>query len=566
MKTTLGLGFGQPQSTGKLFADHEWLMNEADISPLITLDNLRRTSYRGNPTAAAQTIRDSAGIPSGIDVGLQTGESAGLSDAGALGSTQTGILDIDNETEAAAEAVSGDGTESTPYLIQNRDVDVGAGVAQSVRIQGDYYITFDNCRFSGGNARTFIALSWTGTARFTNCEFYNDQTTASIFDLNTGSGDFIFENCLFSGCLDGSGIVITNANSISLTNCQVDASQQNWADIDSFLICNNSSCIVTAQYIQADVSASATVPYCLFRMDAGGDGCSFENVYAKGWKKIVTDINTAGSTTSNLYKKDNMIIRYVHGDDLHQEHIELIYTDNLLIEHCYFTHINNGNTFRMILLTADFSTQGIYNEGTTIRYCRFDSQNPDDVANNEIITYDIGRNIHIHHCWCENAPEDYIEPRFPTGPQNIHDIVGDNTVGAVVNAWQAFEFDTWAQVDTNEPASSGDDSGLYVRRIYGDAGRHGVAMEGTKDGVIHDIYVTDNDLSPTVTTYSVQIKDRDLIGGNTNIIRDWFIAGPLTLPAGRDAANAVDFSVTDSSHEARYFDNENGDGTITIQT
>ena len=549
----------------QLFDDHDWLMNTAAISPLITLDTLERTRYRLSAGSEAQAIRDAAGIPSDQVAGLQTGETAGLSDAPAL-AFQSGILDIDNTTEAAAESVSGDGSEATPYLVRDRDVDVGAGVAQAVRVQGSYFITFENCRFAGGTSRTFIALAFSGTARFVNCEFYNDQVTASVFDLNSGGGSYIFENCLFSGCEDGAGIAVTSANSIDFTNCRIDASQANWTSVDSFLICNTNSCQVTARYIDADCSASAAVPYCLFRMDAGADNCSFRNMRVEGFKKIVTDLNPANSTTGNLTIKNNMTIQYVRGVLMEQEHIELIYTNNLTIDRCHFTHDATGNAFRMILLTADFTTPNVFNDNTTISYCRFRSDSPDDIAANEIITYDIARGIHIHHCWCEACPEDYIEPRFPVGPASIHDIVGDNTVGAVVNAWQAFDFGTWTSVDTNEPAAAGDDSGLYVRRIYGDAGRHGVAMEGTKDGVIHDIYVVQNSLSVAdVNWHSVQIKDRDLIGGNTNILRDWFIAGPLTLPADREGVNAVDFSVVDTSHEARYFDNQNGDGPITIQ-
>ena len=462
--------------------------------------------------------------------------------------------------------MSGDGSAGAPYLVRDRDVNVGSGVAQAVRIQGSHYITFENCRFAGGTARTFIALAFSGTARFVSCEFYNDQVTASTFDLNSGGGNYIFENCLFSGVADGAGIVVTSASSVSLTNTRIDASQSDWTSVDSFLLCNTNACQVTAQHIEADCSASASIPYALFRLDAAADNCSFQNMYVTGFKKIITDINPAGSTTGNLRVKNNITVRYVHGDLLEQEHIETIYTDNLLVEYCHFTHGTNANGFRMMLLTADFTTSGVFNDNTTIRYCRFRSDSPDDIAANEIITYDIGRNIHIHHCWCEAAPEDYIEPRFPVGPANIHDIVGDNIVGAIVNAWQSFTFATWTSVDTNEPANAGDDSGLYVRRIFGDAGRHGIAMEGTKDGVIHDIYVVQNALSAAdVNWHSVQIKDRDLIGGNTNILRDWFIAGPLTLPADREGVQAVDYSVTDTSHEARYFDNQSGTGSLTIQ-
>ena len=564
----LGLNLSKPDVwiEPQVFDDHQWLQNTASISPFITLDDLRRNNYRLNEATEIALIKAASGIPDDIEVGTQTGQTVGLTDENTL-VFQANILDVDNETEAAAESVSGDGTAGNPYVIQNRDVNVGGSNAQAARVQGNFHVRFENCRLAGGNSRTFIGLAFDGNCTFRNCEFYNDQTTASVHVFSTGEGTYVFENCLWSGCEDGAGVVVLSAAAVTFTNCRVDASRTNWMDVDSFYSCIDANTVTNVQYFTADCSASSVLPYSVFRIDALGANSTFQNIYIKGFKKAFTDINPAGSSTGDLAVKTNMTIRYIEVEEIEQECIELIWTEGLLLEHFYFKHSPLANAYRMILLTADFTTSGVTNHNATIRYGRMRSDSPDDIAANEIITYDICPNIHIHHIWCEAAPEDVIEPRFPAGGGNIHDIVGENTVGAVVNAWQAFTISTWTSVDTNEPASAGDDSGLYVRRIYGDSGRHGVAMEGTKDGVIHDIYVTNNNSSVAdVVWHPVQIKDRDLVGGNTNIVRDWFIAGPLTLPVDREGVSAVDFRVVDNSHQARYFDNQNGESPVTIQT
>jgi len=94
----------------------------------------------------ANTIRAEAGVPALEPTGLESGEIAGLSDAGTL--TAEEDLFIQSESDASNAAASGSGTEGDPYVIRDRNMDNSEGSGNGINWDdsgADYYIRLENC-------------------------------------------------------------------------------------------------------------------------------------------------------------------------------------------------------------------------------------------------------------------------------------------------------------------------------------------------------------------------------------------------------------------------------------
>ncbi len=535
---------------GREWAGFYNLLDEKQISIAhLVREKIRtnRGSYRMN---LAQSIRDGAGLPSDQTAGLQSGVTCGAS------GTLTSKLDVifDSEALFQSAASSGDGTEGSPYLIEDNEYD-GAGTGSTgVTIDhaaGTYYVKFRNCNFKRHTAEE-VEVTFGGYVEFENCTFYGSVTDAEL--IRHHSGAITLTNCKYTGCQSTAGYLATGTatnRTLAIRNLQVDASDGDWRSDCRIHQFNASDLTWDIRYVDCDVSASTSTPRSLFEPLKAADGSSFCNIACTGVNHMIRDDRFANAS------KTNLTIQYFNSVNTAGEAIYLTNVNGGEISYGEASHTTNGAGTRLVYLASDASDSSIRVLDMDCHHLKLTKQTGTKTAGNEALESFRGKNITFRYCWVTECPEDAYEHAVSISGCTTEYCVSDNCAGQVVDNFLQCDEASWIPVTDT---SSANITNTYTHHIYGDCEDFAVEFVGLRGGVFHDIYV-DNTAAVT-NNDSVYISD--YVDGGTTVVREVYGCGPLPIASERaDAAVNINGG---ADIEARYFDNADGTGTMVTVT
>lgn len=540
------------RNTFRTFGDGLLLSGNAPSG--FPFSGLRRGSYRVD---LAQSIRDGAGVPASEETGIQSGVTVGLTNAGGLSSGSK--LNIANETNIQNIADSGTGTQSDPYIVEDRDYDGGGSTNWGHRFtdsSGDYYIKFRNCWFHDYTSQCL----WFDTAtnvkiEFENCEFSNSSANAELCLHEVG--EVTLTNCLISGCNSFAGYLMggSHSGSLAIRNLQIDESRETWANNSTPFYINQGNSTLDVKYVQIENGYTNQLE-AVFEVLGCGAGSYIGNADcdANG------DINHFISDHSNTASQKGLTLEYLNIYDFSQEIIHLRALNNSIIRKSFVGHVTWGSGYRTIFLFSDSSDDTMRIENVDVSFVKVTKSAGGAGAGNEAVESARAENCRFMNCWVTECTEDAFEHIAVVSGCTVEYCVADNCTGQIVDIFKQQDASTWSQIDSVFGSENAVNSETYIHHIYGDCSDYVVTIDGMRGCIFHDIYATNTDSS---TNQSVRIQDRDSI-----VVRDVYGAGPLPLQSERGngtSTNAV--LVTGGADiEVNFYDNQSGSGSLTTVT
>lgn len=488
----------------------------------------RQSLYRD--LSAAQKIRDKAGLPAGIEAGIQSRVTPGLTNEAIL---SAGVkIQIADETTAQNLSSSGDGTAANPYVIENLDYN-GAGTTNwALRLNDPdaaYHIKFINCRFYDWTAQNIWFDTWgAGSITFEHCEFYNTIANAELF-LHE-QGQITLSACVLSGCASFAGYLVSASGTGSLTlhNILITSNQGNWNNASDVFYINSAALLTQASAIEVQDAMPSTGAESIFQLLACADGSYFSQLKMNGgFDHMICDDDT------DAMQKSITIENFDLQGSL-KEAILLTSLKNTKIRYGYAAHDSGvGAGYRLIFLSSSETNSAVRIEDTDVEYIHFNKQSGSG-ANNECLESARAKNTRFRNCYASACSEDAFEHIAVITGCTIEYCVADNCTGQVADFYKQWDELSWTLVSATESAV---DSQSYCHHIYGDCSSYALICSGLRGLYFHDINA-DNTNSATLA--SVRIEDRDGI-----TVRDIYGAGSLPLQLERGDATttqAIDLS------------------------
>jgi len=552
---------------GRFPADFAWLTQTSNFA----LDySYARYPYRID---LAQTIRDLAGVPMSETAGLENGESAGLTNSGALAAR----VAHQNWTVGQLElnASSGNGTREDPWII--KDSEFGF-----LDLQGDNpgWTQFENCLFKDSSNFEFQARqNFLGNLIFKNCEFTSTATNFWMMRFASAKGNvYRFENCHFKG-KDATAIIglwtdqMTDGEelTVEMRNCVVDETDVNY-DTDSSVI---------NTFFDSDENVSIginiDIRHCEFTGNTGGENVIaikgvdtfpsiiFNNNHVEGFDSVIRNLESSYAPLISNFECVN-----TYAEDCRKNIIFLANCKKGLLSNSEFRHTTTGQGYRTVVFRGYQSSElvadllGTGPENIDVVHCIVDKQVGSFQAGDENLESFNGKNIRFRWCWSPNSPEDPFEHARVIKNCTIEYCVGDNTEGQIADFWMHFNESKWKNEDETDTLEQAD---IYCHHIYGDCKDYPVQITSINGGAVHSIYA-DNSAAPATSKVGLPIASvllRERISQSITFkLRNIYVSGPLPLAA--DRADKPVHMEGGANLEARYFDNESGSGSITIET
>ena len=548
----LGLGLGLGLTTGassfKNYLDLTTLRSNTPFS----LVGYNRTTYRVD---LAQSIRDGAGVPSGIEVGIQSGVTCGLTDVGAL--TAGSKLAFNSESNVQSRASSGTGTSSDPYIIRDKDYDGESSTNWAHRFNNGsstYYVKFVNCRFRDWTDRCiWLDNVGTGGIEFENCEFYNTVANAELITYE--QGNLTLTNCLFSGCNSFAGVIAsaTSTRTLTIRNLLITDDNGTWANNGDVIYASTSNLTIDAHYVEVESGMAASGVEGVFGIAGVADGSTFRGLKMDGgFKHFIHDTNDTAITKS-------ITIEYFDIRNATEECILLTACDNSFIRYGNAEHNTTGAGYRVIYLTSSTTDSSIRVQTTDITNVSVTKQTGSGAAN-ECIESARGKDIRIRYCWVEECTEDAFEHIQMISGCTIEYCVADNCTGQVADFFKQWDEANWqARSDVQYDESVNTYS--YCHHIYGDCNNYALIVSGFRGMYFHDVYV---DNTATGGTVSVRIEARDGVPSS-----DIYGAGAMPLQSERgngSSTDVVELNGDVATYEINFFDSALGDTDYTTIT
>lgn len=556
--------------SSRTFPDHVWL--EAQASTLgINLVNLSRSRYRLN--SMAQSIRDNAGLPTGVTAGVPAGTTTGLTDAGALGSL-IATLNLNSLSAVTTAASSGSGTESDPYIIEN----VEAG---RLHLDNDWgatpYVTIRNSRFRDGTSyETQVFTDFVGgEITFENCYFGDIvNTNADTYGFQIGAPCTLkFDKCHLAGWdnqLRVFGVLFASMSASStvnleFTDCLIDDSYGTYPTSCDFIdnTTNNSGQLnLTMLRCTVDITLGTGQSFLEVRE---GDvvtpdirQCSFE-----GWRGIIFCEQNSNTSV------DNMEFHYNTITDTTDEQLYILGARDCNVSYCEFTqNASYGAQDRVVMFDTNITTTGdwadSHPENVDVHHCKFTKKSGTvDLAVNECLESRGGKNVTFRHCWVTECPEDAFEHIYQNEGCTVEYCVGDNVQGQIVDIYKQTE-DNGVPITGNSDLSTAKRVKGYVHNIYGQCNDRGIVIDGIRGVIAHDIEIDNTGGASGQQNIAVRARDNEGSGGTLTEPREVYIGGALTTAADVQAVAGLLFLDSNGADlEARYIDDNGALQTVT---
>ncbi len=535
--------------------DWTWFLSQItqhmpETLPTVKKELRRRFNYRQD---IAQSIRDSAGVPSGETVGIPMGITVGLTNAGILSAREE--MKVFYAAGLAAEASSGSGTQNDPWIIENRHF----GHCQ-LRQDNTGWVKFKNCLFeSGNNMEFFVQPTFIGDVIFENCEFsdvLNTGADAYVIRIDAAQ-EYHFLKCLFGGGVANQIIgTISNVMPDGATlkfffeHCRIDESKAAWPNQADFF----ENVAVPDKTIQIDLEIRS----CDFSAPSGGGKyivvpirddiytrLVLENNLVNGFSGLLR--NTSDDSSAEI---QNLLVRYNSITDTKNECIRVGRIKGGEIAYNDFIHDAVGANNRLVYLTWDSTTVGAVCENVDVHHNKFTKKTGTATASNECLESAAGINVTFRWNWVTECPEDAFEHLFPQSGCTMEYLVADNCGFQICDIYKTFDPANYLAIDSNNDNSTIPAANTHIHHIYGDCGDWPVILSGANGVVVHDIY-GDSSLSNPARG-SVNIQDRDGV-----VAENIFVAGPLPTADQRAIPSAVIITATGVDIAAQWID-ENG--------
>lgn len=460
--------------------------------------------------ADAQSIRNMAGIPAGLEIGVRSGKTAGLSNPAALSNQPR--LNLGNDAAVAAAADSGTGTEADPYIIQDRDLDntEATGLLNGINwddASATVYLTLRNCRianYSGTQITAFVPTK----LRLENCQIFSGTGSGNLCRVGRG-GSLEIDECDIAGGAIGAYTDGDGTETISIIDSQFSQNGNVWAGgvasqptgVAGLKGASNIS-IKFCDFIAATLQ-NAVIPY--------------GNVDRWSMERCDVSSGIRGFNSLGIGVGKNGRVRYCSFAD--QGH-NLLAQEDLDIGYCYFNDSPDGA--RVMRLVSD-------NAGpckrVTVHHCKFSKPTGAYVAGNEVLeslpnnNKELNEDITFEYNWITECSEDGFEFVGTINGVCRHN-VADNCAGQIV--------DYFTDPTNNLPCINGE-----IHHIYGDCGDVGIILTDVLSVHVTGHIFIDNTAAAGLPTIAFQALS------NPGVLPDYCtVTGPVPLKSSSSSSSA----------------------------
>jgi len=404
---------------------------------------------RTRAIAEAERIRRQAGVPDGINTGIEPGVSAGLSDSSLLsGNTR---ITVTQESDASSLASSGSGSEGDPYIIRDLDLNNSEGTSSTGGFvwndtDADYYIQLFNCQIRGYDGKQ-VGMSAPTRLEIVESKIWDPDV--GLLDINLDQGEISCKRTHFAqvGSNDLTRMFAPTTD-ISFTNCLFDNAEGKWTNSPSLV--QNFDAGGSAKFTHCELNVSNVVDWVFFNKN-----CHFkiDRCFGDGQRSVLIG-NKLDTQTKGVEVLDS---RFINGSKYMGDGVY----DGLTVKRCYFGP--NGAGSRMIFVKAKNATF------SQLRFKKIKGSGP----GNECLEVNKPKNVTFKNCWVEECTEDAYEMLATGEGCEVKHCVADNATGQIVDFFGNNEADA---VDAK------------IHHIYGDTQDTGVIVTDVSGVTVRDIY------------------------------------------------------------------------------
>ena len=405
-------------------------------------------------------------------------------------------------------------------MIRDRDLsnDESSGIGINIDDDGaSYYIDVVNCRVRGYTSEQ-LRTSSGSRVRFRDCKVWDASTDLCRQD---GSGDVIFERCLFAG--SGSRVVDQRSGSITFRSCRFDQSQ--------------SSGRYQAVQTNSRNAGSVTIEHCRF-VGVGAVNMRFDRDRTVIENCLFEQAGIMGRFPDE--RLSNLTIRYCRVDDAPGNSLTVSAYSNVEVAHCYF----NDNAAGSRVVRFQNAGGGGDVRDARVHHCKFTKTTGSGAGDECLEVFPGGADIEFDYNWVTECTEDAYEAAYARSNIHIHHCVADNCSGQIVDF-----FNGWGD-DGVDPSDGGGPISSRTDHIYGDTASQAVLITDCDDVTVHDIYARCN--------RGVVLEQNNGSAGSTP--SNCTINGPLPLSEVTSVAIFDTIGSIGSDNQVLYLDDE------TLQT
>ena len=415
-----------------------------DITATEVVSDKGRVVNRIQARSTANAVRQVAGIPAGISVGVSDSANPGLAGPDALTEADSNLI-LTSKSEAETIASGGSGTREDPYMI--RDLELDGYRFQWRDSEASYHVKLENCELHDEGTAAISVDNGVGTdATLTarNCLLYGQRGGHHI---TVTGGKVIAYECEFAGASDWAISLQDGVNSSDVSFEAYDSIVTESKHLFEYpFITPRGACRVVASRNKHTGTGpffaqnqNAEVNVALSRNDISSDGTAISDPYSG----VIEYNRITGTRAINVRLGEELRIEHNHFDDAPQgQRLVRIgsgrgTTDDIIIRRNLLekpTGTGNGN-------------EAVYANGVV--------------------------DILYEENYCTTTPEDAYEFVRCANQRAKHN-VADNCGKQIVDVFRGYK-------------GAGSDAGFIVEGVYGD-GTQAVKITDVNHGVVRDVH------------------------------------------------------------------------------